>query len=112
MPSRLRLDKGTETVDPATMHFYLVSKYSHDDDDETNCVIYGPSTENKIERWWKELLERLEMFFKEQLNTLVEDGDYDREDPLHRCIVFLHLIYINDIACICIDCIPSYSDCL
>lgn len=92
MPSRLRLDKGTETVDLATMHSYLVSKYSHDDDG-TNCVIYGPSTENKIERWWKELLERLEMFFKQQLNTLVEDGDYDREDPLHRCIVFLHLIY-------------------
>ena len=112
MPSRLRLDKGTETVDLATMHSYLVSKYSPDNDDETNCVIYGPSTENKIERWWKELLERLEIFFKEQFNTLVEDGDYDREDPLHRCIVFLHLIYINDIACICIDCIPSYSDCL
>ena len=58
MPSRLRQDKGTETVDLATMLSYLVSKYSHDDD-ETNCVIYGPSTENKIERWWKELLERL-----------------------------------------------------
>jgi hypothetical protein len=26
------------------------------------------------------------MFFKEQLRTLVEDGDYDRDDPLHRCV--------------------------
>ena len=66
MPSRLRLNKGTEIVDLAIMHSYLVSKYSHDDNG-TNCVKYGPSTENKIERWWKELLERLEMFFKEQV---------------------------------------------
>ena len=86
MLSRLHVDKGTETVDLATMHSYLISKYSNDNK-ATDCVIYGPSTQNKIERWWKELLERLEMYFKEQLNKLVEDSDYDWEDPLHRCII-------------------------
>lgn len=89
MPSRLRLDKGTETVDLATMHSYLVSKHC-DEEAAIDCVIYGPSTENKIERWWKELLERLEMFFKEQLRTLLEDGDYDREDPVHRYLLLLY----------------------
>ncbi len=87
MPSRLRVDKGTETVDLATMHSYLMAKY-YDEETAADCVLYGPSTENKIERWWKELLERLELFFKEQLRTLVKDGDYDREDPLHRLMVY------------------------
>ena len=71
MPSCLRVDKGTETVDLATMHSYLINKYSNDDD-ATDCVIYGPSTENKRDG---------------RSDGLVEDGDYDREDPLHRCII-------------------------
>ena len=83
MPARLRLDKGTETVDMATMHSYLLSQHFGIEDLE-NCVIYGPSTENRIERWWKELLERLERFFKDQLSTLLEEGDYERDNPTHR----------------------------
>ena len=83
MPTRLRLDKGTETVDMATMHSYLLSQHFGVEDSE-NCVIYGPSTENKIERWWKELLERLERFFNEQLSALLEEGDYERDNPTHR----------------------------
>lgn len=83
MPARLRLDKGTETVDMATMHSYLLSQHFGIEDSE-NCVIYGPSTENRIERWWKELLERLERFFKDQLSTLLEEGDYERDNPTHR----------------------------
>ncbi len=83
MPSRLRLNKGTETVDMATMHSYILSKHCGIEDAE-DCVIHGPSTENKIERWWKELLERLEQFFKDQLSALLEEGDYERDDPIHR----------------------------
>ena len=83
MPARLRLDKGAETVDMVTMHSYLLSQHFGIEDSE-NCVIYGPSTENRIERWWKELSERLERFFKDQLSTLLEEGDYERDNPTHR----------------------------
>ena len=53
-------------------------------DDGSEGVFYGPSAQNKIERWWKELLERMERFFKIQLSTLVEDGDYDASDDNDR----------------------------
>ena len=43
----------------------------------TETVLYGPSTQNKIERWWRELLERMETYFKDQFNELLESGDYD-----------------------------------
>ena len=36
-------------------------------EDPVDTVTFGPSTSNKIERWWRELHERLETFFKEQL---------------------------------------------
>jgi len=48
--------------------------------DGTECVFCGPSKQNKIETGWKELLERMERFFKIQLGTLVEDSDYDASD--------------------------------
>ena len=31
--------------------------------DPTDSIIYGSSTSNKIERWWRELHERLKKFF-------------------------------------------------
>lgn len=65
LPSRLRVDKGSETGIIATMHSYLRSKHK-DLDDPTDSVLYGPSTENRIERWWRELLDRMEKFFKNQ----------------------------------------------
>ena len=83
MPASLRLDKGTETVDMATMHSYLLNQHFGVKDAE-NCVIYVPSTENKMERWWKKLLERLERFFKEPLSTLLEEDDYERDNLTHR----------------------------
>jgi hypothetical protein len=30
-----------------------------------------------IERWWRGLLERLEQYFKAQLNALLKTGEYD-----------------------------------
>ena len=58
----------------------ITSGIPESDEDSANCVVYGPSTENKIERWWRELLERLDRFFKDQLRKLLEDGDYERDN--------------------------------
>ena len=79
LPHRLRVDKGAETMDLATMHSYLRSEHG-DLEEATDSILYGPSTQNKIERWWRELLERMEQYFKEQLNELVEEGEYDPND--------------------------------
>jgi hypothetical protein len=70
------------------MHSYLRSEHG-DLEDATDSVMYGPSTQNKIERWWRELLERMERYFKQQLNGLIEDGQYDRDDASHRLAVQL-----------------------
>ncbi|XP_044165295.1 uncharacterized protein LOC122949237 isoform X1 [Acropora millepora] len=83
LPDRIRVDRGTETGLMATIHSYLRAQCG-DVDDGSECVFYGPSTQNKIERWWKELLERMERFFKIQSSTLVEDGDYDASDDNDR----------------------------
>ena len=42
----LRLDKGTETGDMATIHAYL--RKDHDDDGTEDTVHYGTSTTNKV----------------------------------------------------------------
>ena len=83
MPSRIRVDKGTETIVLATMHAYLRNQQG-DLEDASDSVMYGPSTQNKIERWWRELLERMERYFKRQLDSLVEDGQCDHDDASHR----------------------------
>ena len=56
------MDRGTETGIMATIHSYLRAQCG-EMEDGTDCVLYGPSTQNKIERWWKDLLERMERFF-------------------------------------------------
>ncbi|XP_028403939.1 uncharacterized protein LOC114526526 [Dendronephthya gigantea] len=90
LPKRIRVDKGTETGKMATIHCYLQEKVGNEDAIET--VLYGPSTQNKIERWWQELLERMERFFKDQLKELVENGDYDPSSENDRSM--LAYIYI------------------
>jgi hypothetical protein len=43
----LRLDKGTETGDMATIHAFL--RNDHDDvDNAEDTIQYGPSTTNKV----------------------------------------------------------------
>lgn len=59
LPDRISIDKGTETGEMVTIHSYLRSKQG-DLEDATESIIYGPSTQNKIERWWRELLEQME----------------------------------------------------
>ena len=85
------MDRGTETGVMATIHSYIRAQFG-DVEDGSDCVLYGPSTHNKIERWWRELLERLEKFFKSQLSTLVEDGDYDATDDNDRYMPFTGLL--------------------
>eukprot|EP00794_Sanderia_malayensis_P001035 gene1035-361_t len=75
LPERIRIDKGTDTGVLATIHCYLKDKVSNNED-VTKSVLHGPSTE-KIERWWRELLDQLERYFKHQLKDLLESGDYD-----------------------------------
>ncbi|KXJ10648.1 hypothetical protein AC249_AIPGENE23912 [Exaiptasia diaphana] len=84
LPSvKIRVDKGTETGVMGTMHCFLRAKHG-DMEDPSDSVVFGPSTQNKIERWWRELLERMERFFKKQLSSLIENGDYDSSDEIDR----------------------------
>lgn len=83
LPLNVRVDRGTETGILTTMHCFLREKFE-DLDDPTDSVIFGPSTQNKIERWWHKLLERMERFFKNQLSSLGEDGNYCPDDATDR----------------------------
>jgi hypothetical protein len=91
MPLYLRIDKGTETGKMATLHVYLVNKYDVIEN-PIQAIIYGPSTSNKIERWWRDLHERLEKYFKIQLAQLLRDRQYDPHDMLNRQL--LAYVYI------------------
>ena len=79
------MDHGTETGVMATMHCFLRDQQG-DSEDATDSLLFGPSTENRIERFWKELLERMERYFKDQLKKLLDDGEYDRENSFHRLV--------------------------
>lgn len=83
---RLRLDKGTETGIMATIHSFL-RKEHEDVSNAADTVQYGPSTCNKIERWWHELHSRLEQYFKRQLRILLEQGCYDPNDQTDRYLL-------------------------
>ena len=72
------MDKGTETGKLATIHVFLLNKHGLMDD-PTDSIIYSSSTSNKIERWWCDLHEGLEAFFKEQLTVLLRR----ERDPLN-----------------------------
>lgn len=79
----MRIDRGTETDDLASIHCFL--RNNQDDlEKPSDAILYGPSTQNKIERWWRELLDRMERYFKEQLKSLLESGKYDATDPIDR----------------------------
>ncbi|XP_028412603.1 uncharacterized protein LOC114535505 [Dendronephthya gigantea] len=90
--SKLRLDKGTETGVMSTIHAFLRQK--HGDMDPVETVIFGPSTANQIERWWRELHERLEKFFKFPLNQLKDHGYYDPQDENDRLLLAYIMIPI------------------
>jgi len=77
------MGKGTETGKMAATHSYLISKQDFFEN-HVDSVVYGPSTTNNIERWWRNLHERLEAYFKQQLKTLLEQRDYDPCDEIDR----------------------------
>ena len=79
LPRFIRIDFGAETGKMATIQTNLSSKVS-DLDDPVDSVIYGPSTTNKIERWWRDLHERLKKYFKEQLVELLRKNLYNPHD--------------------------------
>ena len=83
LPTRLRVDKGTETGIMTAIHCYLQER-TNDIEDASETVLYGPSTQSKSEHWWGELLECMERYFKAQLNELLEDGQYDPSNENDR----------------------------
>jgi len=86
MPTYLRMDRGTETGLMGTIHTYLINKFGNMEN-PTKSMEYGPSTSNKIERWWKELHERMEQFIKQQCNVLLRSHTYDPGCKLDRKIL-------------------------
>lgn len=62
LPDNIHIDQGTETDIMFTMHCFLCAKQG-DLEDATESILYGPFTQNKIERWWRENLDRMERFF-------------------------------------------------
>ncbi|XP_028412477.1 uncharacterized protein LOC114535309 [Dendronephthya gigantea] len=79
----LRVDKGTENGHMATIHAYL-NQQREDVENVEDTVYFSPSTNNKIERWWRELYHRLKKFFKRQLRILLEQGHYDSNNETDR----------------------------
>ena len=68
------------------MHIFLRSGYG-DLEDPSESVIFGKSTANQIKRWWRELHNRFEKYFKEQLTHLLEQGHYNPQNEIHRSII-------------------------
>ena len=68
----VRIDRGTETGNLAAIHTFLRGNVG-DMEDPIDSVIYS----NKIERWWRDLRERMELYFKHQLSELLSSRDYD-----------------------------------
>ena len=92
MPRFIRLDKGSETGKMATMQVYLTNQLNNDLTDPNDSIIYGKSPTNKIERWWRDLHERLEKYFKQQLSALLHTNRYDPHSEMDRKM--LAFIYI------------------
>lgn len=49
----------------------------------------------QIERWWKELHERLEKYYKERVNWLKDEHHYNPHDETDRCLTLLCLCQCN-----------------
>eukprot|EP00794_Sanderia_malayensis_P001876 gene1876-2120_t len=76
----LRIDKGTETGDMATIHAFLMSELGIED--PVASVVYGPSTSNQIERWWRhEVNENMLREVAEVSGVLEFDNDYVDPSP-------------------------------
>ncbi|XP_078490351.1 uncharacterized protein LOC104266093 isoform X2 [Ciona intestinalis] len=90
--SMIRVGRGSETGIMATMQAYITNNIEASSISPMESVIYRKSTSNQIERWWRELHERLEKYFKEQLRYLKDHGLYDPQNVMDRHI--LAFVYI------------------
>ena len=86
LPNYLRVDRGTETGKMATIQMFLTDKLDILDR-PADSVIYGTSTNNKIERFWRDLHESMEKYFKEQLNYLLQNREYVKENEIQRRLI-------------------------
>ena len=84
LPSNIRIDCGSETGKLATIHAYLRALVDEDLEDPIDTVIFGPSTSNQIERWWRELNERLEKNIKRYIQELLAENKYNPHNLLQR----------------------------
>ena len=92
------MDKGTETGIVATILAYLCSRQPNLTDEEaTERIIYGPSTSNQIERWWKELHERLEKYYKPSLSHYNPNNIRDREMVAYILIPIIQIDLFKDV---------------
>ena len=82
----IRTDCETETGKLAAIHAFLCDNRD-DVDDSTDLVIYmAPAITNKIERW-RDLHERMEVYFKQQLSELLQTGSCDPNSVTNRRIL-------------------------
>ena len=97
IPRAIRVDRGTKTDIITDIHcrFHQLLEIFDKDVLLDQAVVYGPSTANKIERWWRELHHRMETFFKEQLQFLLNNGHYDQTDKLDRYFNTFYLSLLN-----------------
>eukprot|EP00794_Sanderia_malayensis_P012459 gene12459-13747_t len=91
-----KLNKAVYGLNEASRYWYervkdvlinagmLKSKNQHGDTDALDTVIYGKSTSDQIERWWRELHERLEKYYKVHLAFLKDQGHYDPDMDIDR----------------------------
>ena len=77
----IRMNCGTETGKLAAIHAFLCDNRD-DVDDSTDLVIYAPAITNKIERW-RDLHERMEVYFKQQLSELLQ---YFKQDLMTQTV--------------------------
>ena len=84
--ARLRIDKVSETGVTATMHTILRSGHCKLED-LSESVMFGKSAANQIERWWRELHDCFEKYFKEQLMHILQQGHYDPQKEIYRSII-------------------------
>ena len=64
------MDKGTETGKTAAVPTYVMAKNDLFDD-PMDSIVYGPSTMNKIERWWCDYHEKFEKLSRD-CSTLIK----------------------------------------
>ena len=98
IPNYLRIDRGTETGVMATIHTYFRSKHG-DLDDPVGSVVYGPSTSNKIKRWWRDLHERADKVLKVHLDQLLSTHHYDPHNASDRKILAYVFIPVQQREC-------------